>query len=191
MVTTVNTKIQDEFSTDDYSYQGSKSIANLITVQKSKSVFGLFLSDTNSDYCDFINELKYPTYTYTYKNGEEDEGYLIPNPRLLVLKVGDFIATTKDQDMVGIYKKGDKDRGLKVSQYFLVYLLDADNNLLHQSPLSWKTSGVSQFYLDSSLKAFRKEFEESWSLSRQEEKSRKNHKFHSLTVFSSGLSTVV
>ena len=97
--------------------------------------------------------------TYTFEStGAEEQGILIPNPRMLVCPKTPVLGFDRKQSnqskstvILGKYTQEMKaDENVCNIQYFQVFLLDKQNQPLHQIPLSYKATGASpSFFLRS------------------------------------------
>ncbi|NEQ64320.1 MAG: hypothetical protein F6K21_02250 [Symploca sp. SIO2D2] len=98
-----------------------------------------------------FDESKLTTYIFE-ASGEEEQGLLIPKPRMLVCPRTPCLAYDKEVSrqanqlvILGVYTSEHKaDDNIGNTQYFEVILLDKNNQPLHQVPLSYRASGANQ-----------------------------------------------
>jgi Family of unknown function (DUF5895) len=174
----------DEFSSEEFNDTSRKSFPWLMLVAKPKK-HGIFVTTEQAEEASWKDYRVYPSYTHELKTGDELAGFLIPNPRLLVIQSGEMLKLERDTGkIVGTYEKGDNKRGYKAGQKHLVMFLGEDNKPLHEHPFAWTIkSGVMQAQFSINLREFRKQFEKAWSQSRGEKNGAKSNRFHALTVF--------
>lgn len=130
--------------------------------------------------------------TYTFEStGTEEKGILIPNPRMLVCSKTPVLAfdrkqsnETKSTVILGRYtqemKENDKIGNI---QYFQVFLLNQNNQPLHQIPLSYKATGANQASFSVHWQDFCRELNICHSIVNGIPAKQKNALFYSLGVF--------
>lgn len=98
-----------------------------------------------------FDESQLTTYTFE-SSGQEEQGILIPNPRMLVCPKTPCLGFDKELTkqskypaILGRYNEEYKENeNIGNTQYFQVFLLDDQNQPLHQIPLSYRASGANQ-----------------------------------------------
>jgi hypothetical protein len=137
-----------------------------------------------------FDESKLITYTFE-SSGEEEQGLLVPNPRMLVCPRTPCLALDKAASkeanqtaIVGIYTSEHKeDENIGNTQYFEVILLDESNLPLHQVPLSYRASGANQATFSSEWQALVDEVTVCHAITNGIAARPKNARFKALCVF--------
>lgn len=137
-----------------------------------------------------FDESKLVTYTFE-SSGEEEQGLLVPNPRMLVCPRTPCLAYDKEASkaanqplILGIYTSEHKnDDNIGNTQYFEVILLDSNNRPLHQVPLSYRASGANQATFSSEWQQFIDEITACHAITNNIAARGKNARFKSLCVF--------
>lgn len=134
-----------------------------------------------------FDETKIIKYTFE-ASGETEEGYFEQNPRMLVCpKTSCFAfdkkATEETRSIVVVSEYDRKDKNIGFSQYFHVYLLDEENNPLHDCPLEYKAKGANRGSFVSEWNKFCTELEACHAIVNQIPAKQKNNLFRSLGVF--------
>lgn len=130
--------------------------------------------------------------TYTFEStGAEEQGILIPNPRMLVCPKTPVLGFDRKQSnqskstvILGKYTQEMKaDENVGNIQYFQVFLLDKQNQPLHQIPLSYKATGANQASFSVRWQEFCRELNACHSIVNGIPAKQKNSLFYSLGVF--------
>jgi Family of unknown function (DUF5895) len=130
--------------------------------------------------------------TYTFEsNGEEEQGILIPNPRMLVCPKTPVLGFDRKQSqessstiILGRYTAQMKeDENIGNLQYFQVFLLNQNNQPLHQIPLIYKAAGANQASFSAHWQEFCREINICHSIVNGIPAKQKNALFYSLGVF--------
>ncbi|HAG82062.1 MAG TPA: hypothetical protein DCL61_13055 [Cyanobacteria bacterium UBA12227] len=130
--------------------------------------------------------------TYTFESsGEEEQGILISNPRMLVCPRTPCLAYDKEASktanqpvIIGVYTSEHKDDdNIGNTQYFEVILLDDKNQPLHQVPLSYRASGANQATFSSEWQQFIDEMTACHAITNGIAARGKDARFKSLCVF--------
>lgn len=131
--------------------------------------------------------------TYTFEStGAEEQGILIANPRMVVCPKTPVLGFDRKQSneskstvILGRYTQEMKiDENIGNIQYFQVFLLDRDNQPLHQIPLSYKATGANQASFSVHWQDFCRELNNCHSIVNGIPAKQKDVRFYSLGVFS-------
>lgn len=137
-----------------------------------------------------LDEANIVTYTYE-SSGNEEQGILIPSPRMLVCPKTPVLGfdrqesqTTKSTVVLGRYTSDMKGvEHISNLQYFQIFLLDGNNQRLHEIPLSYKATGANQATFSIHWQSFCQELNICHSLVNRIPAKPKNNQFNSLCVF--------
>lgn len=137
-----------------------------------------------------FDESKLITYTFE-SSGEEEQGILIPHPRMLVCPRTPCLAYDKEASktanqpvILGVYTSEHKnDDNIGNTQYFEVIVLDDKNQPLHQVPLSYRASGANQATFSSEWQQFIDEITACHAITNGIAARGKDARFKSLCVF--------
>lgn len=130
--------------------------------------------------------------TYTFEStGTEEQGILIPNPRMLVCPKTPVLGFDRKQSkdskstvILGRYIPEMKsDENVTNLQYFQVFLLDKNNQPLHQIPFSYKATGANQASFSVHWQEFCRELNNCHSIVNGIPAKQKDVRFYSLGVF--------
>lgn len=130
--------------------------------------------------------------TYTFEStGAEEQGILIQNPRMLVCPKTPVLGFDRKQSkdskstiILGRYTQEMKsDENISNIQYFQVFLLNANNETLHQIPLSYKAAGANQASFSIHWQEFCRELNICHSIVNGIPAKQKDVRFYSLGVF--------
>ena len=130
--------------------------------------------------------------TYTFEaTGIEEQGFLVSSPRMLVCPrtptlAYDKKATKESKQLIvlGRYLPEHKDNeGIGNTQYFEVFLLDENNQPLHQVPLSYRASGANQATFATHWQAFIDEMTACHAITNRMAARGKNNLFKCLCIF--------
>lgn len=130
---------------------------------------------------------------YTYESsGETEQGILIQNPRMLVCPKTPVLGYDRKLSLepnastviLGKYNAEMKeDENVGNMQFFQVFLLDKDNQPLHQIPLLYRAAGANQASFSVHWQEFCKEINNCHSIVNGIAAKQKNNMFYSLAVF--------
>ncbi|MBW4676109.1 MAG: hypothetical protein KME52_19415 [Desmonostoc geniculatum HA4340-LM1] len=130
--------------------------------------------------------------TYTFESsGAEEQGILIQNPRMLVCPKTPVLGFDRKQSqesnstlILGRYTAQMKeDDNIGNLQYFQVFLLDKNNESLHQIPLIYKAAGANQASFSAHWQEFCRELNICHSIVNGIPAKQKNALFYSLGIF--------
>lgn len=144
----------------------------------------------NAGWMDFEDK---QLITYTFESsGAEEKGILIQNPRMLVCPKSPVLGFDRKQSqeansstiILGKYTLEMKeDENIGNLQYFQVFLLDKNNQPLHQIPLTYKAMGANQASFATHWQEFCKELNTCHSIINGIPAKQKNALFYSLGIF--------
>lgn len=130
---------------------------------------------------------------YTFSDGDTEKGILLQNPRMLVCPKTKLFGIDRKQTqdtqttvIVGEYWQYKDDENVVCGQIYQIFLLDKNNQPLHQVPLSYKAKGANQASFSVKWQEFCAEFNTCFSLANQHlgiSPKPKNNTFNSLLVF--------
>lgn len=129
--------------------------------------------------------------TYNFETGTTDQGILIQNPRMLVCPKTPVMGYDKEQSketkstvILGRYTSEWKNvQNIGNIQYFQVFLLDQQNQPLHQTPLSYKATGANQGSFSNHWQEFCRELNACHAIVNKISAKQKDARFYSLGVF--------
>jgi hypothetical protein len=140
-------------------------------------------SSENAEAVQFQPNDEWKKHTTTSQNGDTADGYRCLSARLLVLRRSALLMFDRDSgDYLGPYQKDGYDRNtIVLKTRYLVYLVDAANQLLHDQPLLFTTKGAMCGDFGEVYQKFRREMSRSFGQARGTHKPR-GDKFMALSV---------
>jgi Family of unknown function (DUF5895) len=129
--------------------------------------------------------------TYTFQSGDEEQGLLFKEPRMIVcpktpLLAWDRKASEEEEQtvLIGEYvRKYRADENISTMQWYLVFLLNQDNTPMHQLPLVYKAKGANQASFSEQWQQLCMEINLCHAITHNLTPKPKNHLFNSLCVF--------
>ena len=180
---------RDQFVSDEF-IDKNASLPTVI-VLNDKLHCGYFIPVSTMAKCGWIDFDETQLISHTFHSSENEQGILIPNPRMLVcpkteLYQYDVQASEQQQKraIVGLYDAALKDdKNIKTERLYLVFFLDENNNPLHSLPLKYAARGVNGATFEVERRAFKAQLETCHALINQVPAKPKNDLFHALGVF--------
>lgn len=154
---------------------------------------GYFVSQEQMAKAGWLNYEEKELITYTFESsGEEEQGLLFPNPRMLVCPRTPILAydrkATKETEqlvIIGSWLKDYRtDENISNCQLFEVILLDKNNQPLHQVPLAYCAKGANQATFSMEWQKLVDEITSCHAISNRIAARGKDLRFKSLCVFS-------
>ncbi len=188
-------QIQDEFSSNEYIDPDVKLPKIQALRGSSKKTCGYFVSLEQMLKAEWIDldQVKKDLITYTYENsGEEQQGLIINNPRMLVCPKTPLLAysrresrVAKQKVIVGQYQRKYKENtDISVYQSYNILLLNENNQLLHKIPFEYSAKGVNQATFGTHWSTFVQEINNCHARANDIIPQAKNNKFNCLCLFS-------
>ncbi|MBW4433204.1 MAG: hypothetical protein KME28_16130 [Pelatocladus maniniholoensis HA4357-MV3] len=153
---------------------------------------GYFIAVDQMAIAGWINFDESQLITYTFESsGAQEQGIIIQNPRMLVCPKTPVLGYDRKQSqesnstvILGRYTaQMREDENIGNLQYFQVFLLDQNNQPLHQIPLSYKAAGANQASFAAHWQDFCRELNICHSIVNGIPAKQKNALFYSLGVF--------
>lgn len=191
--TTIPVQERDEFAAPEYLDPDAKLPRIQALRGTTPKMCGYFVAVNQMAAAGWINFDESELITYTYEStGNEEQGLLIQNPRMLVCPKSPVLGFDKEQSkqlnstMILGRRTPEmkKDKNIGNLQYFQVFLLDQSNQPLHQIPLLYKAIGTNQVSFSIHWQEFCRELGSCHSIINGMPAKPKNAKFCSLGVFS-------
>lgn len=191
-VETQTIRERDEFCSPEYIDPYAKLPRIQALRGTSVETCGYFVPVDQMAAAGWINFDESQLMTYTFESsGEQDQGILIQNPRMLVCPKTPVLGFDRKQSqetnslvVLGRYTSEMKeDENTGNLQYYQVFLLDAENKPLHQIPLSYKATGANQATFSQHWQAFCQELNACHSIVNGIPAKPKLPKFYCLGVF--------
>jgi hypothetical protein len=134
----------DEFDSPAFEGSGDSLPYLQMLNRQDSSKSGFFITIDNAEAVQFQPSDEWKKHTTTFQNGDQAEGYRSLSARMLVLRKSDLMMFDRDSgDYIDLYQKAEYDRNTMVLKTrYLVYLVDAANQLLHDQPLLFTTKGA-------------------------------------------------
>jgi hypothetical protein len=143
--------IKDKFASDEY-IDNNRPLPRIqpLRGESGADACGYFISAANMAACGWIDFDPDRIVSYEFNSGSTEEGILIKEPRMAVVEKTplfaiDRVASTEAERMVcaGVYRKSEHSDRSKYgcARIYNVLLLDASNQLLHETPLVYLAKG--------------------------------------------------
>jgi hypothetical protein len=173
----------DEFDSPAFEGSGDSLPYLQMLNQQDPNKAGFFITIENAEAVQFQPSDEWKKHTATFQNGDTADGYRCLNARLLVLRRSALLMFDRDSgDYLGPYQKDGYDRNtIVLKTRYLVYLVDAANQLLHDQPLLFTTKGAMCGDFGEVYQKFRREMSRSFGQARGTHKPR-GDKFMALSV---------
>ncbi len=150
---TTEAVIKDKFASDEY-IDNNRPLPRIqpLRGESGADACGYFISAANMAAAGWIDFDPDRIVSYEFNSGSTEEGILIKEPRMVVVEKTplfaiDRAASTKAERMVcaDIYRKSEhSDRSrYGCARIYNVLLLDASNQLLHETPLVYLAKGAN------------------------------------------------
>lgn len=128
---------------------------------------------------------------YTFQSGDEEQGILIREPRMIVCPKSPLLAwdrkASEEQEelvLIGEYQRKYKaDENIGTMQIYLVFLLNPDNTPMHKVPLVYKAKGANQASFSEQWQQLCMEVNLCHAITNNVVPKPKNNLFNSLCVF--------
>ncbi|MCT7975832.1 DUF5895 domain-containing protein [Laspinema olomoucense] len=184
---------RDEFANPVYVDPNAKLPRIQALRGPSENLCGYFVSVDQMALAGWINFESSQLITYPFEaTGKQEQGILLASPRMLVCPKSPVLAfdrklTQESQNgpvILGRYTTNMKaEANYGNLQYFQVYLLDANNQPLHQVPLMYRATGANQATFAIHWQEFCHELETCHAIVNQIPARPKNSAFRCLGVF--------
>jgi Family of unknown function (DUF5895) len=150
---TTEAVIKDKFASDEY-IDNNRPLPRIqpLRGESGADACGYFISAANMAAAGWIDFDPDRIVSYEFNSGSTEEGILIKEPRMVVVEKTplfaiDRIASTKAERMVcaDIYRKSEHSDRSKYgcARIYNILLLDASNQLLHETPLVYLAKGAN------------------------------------------------
>ncbi len=185
MVTLLEKPIQsiDEF--DSPAFEGSDESLPYMQMLNHQDVSkaGFFITLENAEAVKFQPSTAWQLHTTTFQSGETVTGYRSLAASLLVLRQSELMMFDRDSgDFIDVFQKSNYDRNTMVLKTrYLVYLVDANHQLLHEQPLLFTTKGALCGDFGEVCQKFRREMSRAFGQARNTHKPR-GDRFMALAV---------
>ncbi|BAZ18331.1 hypothetical protein NIES4071_102160 (plasmid) [Calothrix sp. NIES-4071] len=174
----------------------SAPITQIINIQDPTKV-GLFIKEAALTRINWKGEEA--KHKHTFSNGEEETGILLQSPRLnIIQKSYTFPEARKDLDdgttsgtlanMIletndgrEFYNKNKATHVLR--RFYFAFVLDENNNNLHDTPIAITMKGVQLVKFDIALEAFYSDIDTAFANFYGEDRCPKDDEFHRMCVF--------
>ncbi|MCT7970312.1 DUF5895 domain-containing protein [Laspinema sp. D1] len=186
--------IRDEFANPIYVDPNAKLPRIQALRGPSENLCGYFVSVDQMALAGWLDFKSDQLITYPFESsGKQEEGILIASPRMLVCPKSPVLAfdrklTQESQNGPVILGRYTTNMKTEVNygnlQYFQVYLLDVNNQPLHQVPLMYRATGANQATFAIHWQEFCHELETCHAIVNQIPARPKNSAFRCLGVFS-------
>ncbi|BDA76059.1 hypothetical protein CAL7716_102250 (plasmid) [Calothrix sp. PCC 7716] len=174
----------------------SAPITQIINIQDPEKV-GLFIKESALNRINWKGEK--PTYTHTFSSGEEETGILLKSPRLnIIQKSYTFPEARKDLDdgttsgtLSNTILETNEGREFYnankethvLRRFYFGFVLDENNNNLHDIPIAITMKGVQLVRFDIALESFYSDMDTAFANFYGEDRCPKDDEFHRLCVF--------
>jgi hypothetical protein len=185
MVTLLEKPIQpiDEF--DSPKFEGSDASLPYMQMlnHPDANKAGFFITLENAEAVKFQPSAAWQLHTTTFQSGETATGYRSLTASLLVLRQSELMMFDRDSgDFIDVFQKSQYDRNIMVLKTrYLVFLVDANQKLLHQQPLLFTTKGALCGDFGEVYQKFRREMSRAFGQARNTHKPR-GDRFMALAV---------
>lgn len=186
---TTQEMVRDEFSSEEFEGGASNLPYLQMSNNKDPEKSGMFISLENAEECGFKPGKSWQKFTLTFESGEGSDGYLTADPRLLVVRRGELLMYDRenDREIVGKFNKDVYDSAVHVLKTkFLVFVVDAKNKPIHDTPLQFTAKGAFSGNFGSSYGKYRAALSNAYGKANQTSKAR-GDKFIALGVMAFSL----
>ncbi len=182
----------DEF--DSPSFEGSDESLPYMQMLNHQDVSkaGFFITLENAEVVKFQPNAAWQLHTTTFQSGETATGYRSLTASLLALRQSELMMFDRDSgDFIDVFQKSNYDRHTMVLKTrYLVYLVDANQQLLHEQPLLFTAKGAFCGDFGDVHKRFRREMSRAFGQARNTHKPR-GDRFMALAVMTLRVQTVL
>ena len=180
------TSIENEFLSPEFNGETTSLPFAQIVNEKRKSDCGFFVTVDNLMAADWLLPAEQEYHTATWGNGEESEGLIIQNPRLLILAQSPLFMVERGTGLnLGVYDASFY-RRLKsevvLKAKYLIYFVDEQNQLRHNMPMQISLKGAAGASFGEHARKFRLELEKSFAVAHRQPVRSKNARFHAMGV---------
>ena len=125
---------------------------------------GFFITLENAEAAHFTPTKEWTEHLAVFQNGQTAEGYRTLTARFLILRKSKLLMFDRESsEFIGDYQKSRYDRATMVlKNRYLIFLVDKDKRLLHQSPLLFTTKGSFCGSFGETLKQFHGEMSKAY-----------------------------
>ena len=144
---------------------------------------GFFITLENAEAAHFTPTEEWTEHLAVFQNGQTAEGYRTLTARFLILRKSKLLMFNRENgEFIGDYQKSRYDRATMVLKTrYLIFLVDKDKRLLHQSPLLFTTKGSFCGSFGETLKQFHSEMSKAYGAATHAKKPR-GGRFMALSV---------
>lgn len=182
-----STSIDNEFLSSEFDEEITLFPYAQVINEKRKSDCGFFITVDNMSAADWILATDQQYHTATWGNGEETQGLLIQNPRLIILLQSPLLMFERSTGLnLGAYESNYYRRNkstVVLKTKYLVYFVDEQNQPRHTIPMQLTMKGAAGASFGEHLIQFRLELEKAFALAHKKAVQRKNSRFHVMGVF--------
>lgn len=183
--------------TRDYSKYLSEAYIEEVQVQPyvqflhSAKKVGFFIPEQFKDDLGFKPELGgVEKHTVITKSGDEIPGWRIPNPRLIVVRETGLYMTREgtneilsfNKELKNQVEKEEKRKVFTPFKKYLLFFLNAENELLHSIPVKWTARGTAGTTFAQQLSTFRKEMDNIFNEFTGESRKQGTKRLHALKI---------
>lgn len=180
---------RDEFASNEF--VDTNAALPSVTVLNDQLHCGYFIPVNAMARCGWHDFDADHLITHTFRSGNQEQGILIQNPRMLVVPKSDLYMVDKEASqeqggkvIFGLFDSTIYDpQRYRVERIYLVFFLDKDNQPLHTTPLKYIAHGVNGTTFTQERSRFKSELEACHALANSIPARPKNEKFHALGVF--------
>jgi hypothetical protein len=179
-------KQQDKFSSSEYS-DGKQTVPYIQMLNSSRQAgaYGFFIPTKCAEQVGFVPCKPWDSHTQTFRTGNVVEGYKSIYANILILHSSRLMMYNRGgkKKFIGFYDKDvySKDTML-LKRRFMIYLVDENNQLMHNSPLQFTTSGSFSGSFGEALQDFQNRMDDVYS-SIHSTDQRRGDRFMSMAVF--------
>lgn len=155
---------------------------------RSSDVAGLFVKEEAMKLSGFSEA---PNFEHTFQSGAKEKGWRSNSPRMHVISQSsrfvqrrdtkEIIANYESRNGQELYRELGENGALRT--FYLIYLVNEKNELLHQVPLVLSIYGVAAVRFGKAWQRFKMQMEVNYNLAMNESYKPLNERFHVLTIF--------
>ena len=182
----------DEF--DSSTFEGSDESLPYMQMLNHQDVnrAGFFITLENAEAIKFQPNVDWQLHTTPFHHSETATGYRSLTASLLVLRQSELMMFDRDSgDFIDVFQKSHYNRHTMVLKTcYLIYLVDANQQLLHEQPLLFTTKGAFCGDFGDVYQKFRREMSRAFGQARNTHKPR-GDRFMALAVMTLRVQTAL
>jgi|FrelakmetLWP11LW_1041352.scaffolds.fasta_scaffold00971_2 Family of unknown function (DUF5895) len=183
----------DQFTAPEFSGKLTTLPICQILNEKSPTSVGLFIKEKNLALIDWRGGE--PNYEHTFSSGTVEKGILFKSPRMHILAKSDrYVQLRETGEIIGSYEtpegrakyeqmNTDPKKPATLRSFYVIFLLDENNQGLHTVPLVLSLHGVAAARFGEAYNQFKVQMEIAYAKAMQTGYRSLNDKFHCLAVF--------